>query len=121
MQINAINSEVGVIIIDWNFGGIMPYSLEVARLITYGAEKDDPLYMTDELRTLFISSLYHRLNKATLTYEQYLWDIKLARLNECIEFIEDNFNNPTEERDHYYDYYINRANKLADEILDYIK
>lgn len=31
------------------------------------------------------------------------------------------FNNLNEERDHYYDYYLNRANKLADEILAYIK
>lgn len=117
MQVNGIDNEARVVIIDWSFAGIMPYSLDIARLIAHGAEKDDPLYMTDELRTLFTSSLYHKLNKTALTYDQYCMDIKLAMLNECIEFIEYNLNNPGEKRGHYYDYYFNRANKLAGEIL----
>lgn len=117
MQVNGINSEDGVIIVDWAFGGIMPYSLDAARLITHGSEEDNPLYMTDELRKLFLERLYEKLNKTQLTYEQYLWDIKLSMLNECIEFIEYNLNNPNAEKDESYDYYVSTANKLADEIL----
>lgn len=121
MQINAINNESGIKIIDWGFGGIMPYSLDIARLVAHGAPKDDPFYMTDDLKNLFIKNLYERLNKSSLTYPQYLLDINLSMLNECIEFLEENFNNPKEERGHYYYYYLNKANKLADVILSYIK
>ncbi|WP_061994315.1 phosphotransferase [Clostridium sp. ATCC 25772] len=120
MQINAINSSNDVLIIDWGFGGIMPYSLDIARLISHGAERDDPFYMTNDLRNLFAKKLYKLLNTETLTYSQYIFDIKLSMLNEFIEFLEYNFNNPNEEKDHYYNYYLKRANKLADELLDYV-
>ena len=118
LQCNALNSPKGVVIIDWGFAGIMPYALDIARLIAHGADQDDPFYMTDELREVFLSAVYSGLKNTSLTYEQFLWDVKLARLNECIEFIESNLNHPDKDKDRYFEYYFVRANKLSDEILE---
>lgn len=118
LQCNALNSPKGVVIIDWAFAGIMPYSLDVARLIAHGANEDDPFYMTDELREIFLRAVYKDLQNTRLTYEQFLLDVKLARLNECIEFIENDLNHPDKEKGRYFEYYFVRASKLADEILE---
>ena len=117
LQCNALYNEDNVTFIDWAFGGIMPYALDVARLIAHGAEVDDPFYMTDNLRMLFLENVYKQLVRTHLSYEQFIRDIKLACLNECIEFIEQELLNPDKERDHYFDYYLKRANLLAKDLL----
>lgn len=35
---NAIQSDDGIVLIDWAFAGIMPYSLDVARLTSHGSK-----------------------------------------------------------------------------------
>lgn len=56
LQYNAIYNNNEVTVIDWAFGGIMPYSLDIARMITHGNENRFPLpyYMTEEYRKLFV-------------------------------------------------------------------
>lgn len=118
LQCNAIDSDNGIILIDWAFAGIMPYSLDVARLIVHGSEKSFPFpfYMTDEYRKIFIRGLYDNL-VCKLEYRQFIWDVILSSLNECIEFIEDELNDESIERDEVFRHYYKNAMILAEIIL----
>jgi len=65
IQFNVIENNGQVYIIDWGFGGIMPYSLDIARFVAH-ATKDRatfPFYMTDEQKELFLNEVYERLEK----------------------------------------------------------
>ena len=110
LQFNAMQEDGKVKIIDWGFGGIMPYSLDIARFIAHATKTGCtfPFYMTDEQKGLFINRVYEKLIKKP-EYNRYLQDIKLAVLNEYIEFVE------AEEDENKW--YYNHAMKLADEIL----
>lgn len=118
LQCNAIYSKSGITLIDWGFSGVMPYSLDIARLITHGSEeyKPFPFYMTDSYRKIFLKSVYDKLvNKPD--YEQFIYDVKMACLNECIEFIEEELKDVSRERDEIFNYYYKCAVYLAEEIL----
>ncbi len=97
----------------------MPYSLDIARLISHGSEKffPFPFYMTDEYREIFLKSIYNKLLYKP-DYKQFLWDVTLSRLNECIEFIERELNDESLERDEGFTYYYKNAEALADIILN---
>lgn len=118
LQCNAIKNDKGITLIDWGFGGVMPYSLDVARLITHGSEEffPFPFYMTDEYRKTFFKELYSKLLYKP-DYKQFIWDVILSCLNECIEFIESELNNTSIERDEVFDYYYKNAQSLSDIIL----
>ena len=111
MEFNTLNHEGTVYIIDWGFGGIMPYSLDIARFIAHATENRAtfPFYMSDNQKKIFIDRVYELLRKKP-DYKQYLYDIKLAILNEYVEFIE-----ADEDDDNWY---LNHANMLAKEILE---
>lgn len=110
LQYNAIQDDGAVKIIDWGFGGIMPYSLDIARFIAHATETGCtfPFYMSDKQKEIFIKRMYENLNNKP-AYEQYILDIKLAVLNEYIEFVE------AEEDEN--NWYYNHALQLSDEIL----
>lgn len=110
LQYNVMQEDDTVKIIDWGFGGIMPYSLDIARFIAHATKTGCtfPFFMTDEQKILFINSVYEKLTRKP-EYEQYLQDIKLSVLNEYIEFVE------AEEDENKWYYY--HALQLADEIL----
>jgi thiamine kinase-like enzyme len=118
LQCNAIESDDGIVLIDWAFAGIMPYSLDVARLIAHGSEKffPFPFYMTDEYRKIFLKAVYDKLLYKP-DYKQFIWDVILSCLNECIEFIENELNDESIERDDVFTYYYKNAEVLADIIL----
>ena len=110
LQFNTINHDGRVYVIDWGFGGIMPYSLDIARFIAHGTEGrvPFPFYMTEVQKDLFVQQVYERL-KCKPEYGQYLFDIKLAVLNEYVEFLE-----AGEDEDGWY---LTHAKTLAQEIL----
>lgn len=113
LQYNIMQVDKAVKIIDWGFGGIMPYSLDIARFIAHATETGCtfPFFMSDEQKMLFINHVYEKLEKKP-EYEQYIQDIKLSILNEYIEFVE-----AEEDEDKWYYYH---ALQLADEILQEI-
>jgi len=110
LEWNAINIHNQVVIIDWGFGGIMPYSLDIARFIAHATENrcTFPFYMNEMQRKLFLNTMYENL-KSKISYDQFIFDIKLALLNEYIEFAE-----ADEDENKWY---ITHAIKLANEIL----
>lgn len=119
LQCNAIERNKKIILIDWAFAGIMPYSLDLARLITHGSEEffPFPFYMNDEYRKFFLKGVYSNLLYKP-GYKQFIWDVILSCLNECIEFIEREINDKSIERDEVFTYYYKNANTLADIILN---
>jgi len=110
LEFNAVSHDGQVYIIDWGFGGIMPYSLDLARFIAHATEDRAtfPFYMKDEQKLLFLREVYACLNEKP-DFEQFIYDVKLAVLNEYVEFIE-----ADEDDDKWY---YNHAKKLAKEIL----
>lgn len=113
MEFNTISHNERVYVIDWGFGGIMPYSLDIARFIAHATidRATFPFYMSDEQKKLFINRVYDKLETKP-EFSQYIYDIKLAVLNEYVEFIE------AEEDDDKW--YYEHALKLAGEILSSI-
>lgn len=118
LQFNVIYRDGKVTLVDWAFGGIMPYSLDIARMIAHGTENRAtfPFYMTGEHKERFVERVYELLEHKP-AYERYLEDIRLAVLNEYIEFIESDLNEPSGERDRIFAYYYHHALELAEEIL----
>jgi len=118
LQCNAIKNDDGITLIDWGFAGFMPYSLDIARLIVHGSEDffPFPFYMTDEYRQIFLKEVYNKLLYKP-DYKQFIWDVTLSCLNECIEFIESELKDNSRERDEIFNYYYKNAHILSDIIL----
>ena len=112
LQFNVINTAGKVTIIDWGFSGRMPYSLDIARFIAHATEDRAtfPFYMNSHQKELFVKHVYKNLDNKP-SYEQYVMDIKLAVLNEYIEFIE-----ADEDDDKWY---YNHAQELAANLLSH--
>ena len=110
LQFNSVNHDGKVYAIDWGNGGVMPYSLDIARFIAHGSEDrlPFPFYMTQPQKALFVQRVYQCLD-CKPEYRQYLFDIRLAVLNEYVEFME-----ADEDEDGWY---LTHANALAQEIL----
>lgn len=110
LAFNAIARNDKAYIIDWGFGGIMPYSLDLARFIAHGTENRAtfPFYMNDEQKGLFVRRVYDKLIQKP-AYGQFIMDIKLAVLNEYVEFVEAD---EDEEK-----WYFQHAVELAAEIM----
>lgn len=111
LQFNTVMKDDRVFVIDWGFGGIMPYSLDIARFIAHGTEDKAtfPFYMNGEQKQIFVQRVYEKLVQKP-EYEQFLMDIKLAVLNEYVEFVEAD---EDEEK-----WYFEHAKILAKEIMD---
>lgn len=58
LPFNVIVSDDRAVLIDWEYGGILPYPSSFARLIAHGEEAEDSLFhMTREDRGLRYRSL----------------------------------------------------------------
>lgn len=110
LQFNAVRADGRVVIIDWGFGGIMPYALDIARFLAHATEDRStfPFYMNRRQKELFVNRVYEKLEQK-LDYDRYLNDIRLAVLNEYIEFVE-----ASEDESQWY---ARHAALLAEDIL----
>ena len=89
LQFNTINHDGKVYIIDWGFGGIMPYTLDLARFIAHATEDRAtfPFFMKEQQKEIFLNRVYENLNHKP-DYSQFRRDVQLALLNEYVEFVE---------------------------------
>lgn len=110
LQENMIAQDGVVYLVDWGFGGIMPYSLDIARFIAHGSEDRVPFpyYITAHQKEIFVHALYEKLEQKP-DKDVFIRDIKLSVFNEYIEFME-----ADEDIDGWYSLH---ARKLAEEIL----
>lgn len=113
LQCNAIYDGEKVIIIDWAFGGIMPHTLDAARMIVHGTEKrfPFPFYMTDDMREEFLRRYLDAMgDRIESGFED---NLRLACLNECVEFIERELLDPALERDEGFEFYYTKAKSFV--------
>lgn len=121
LQLNGVFCQGRALLIDWAFGGVMPYSLDIARLIAHGNPSGEPggfpFYMDRPLRELFVGRVYEKLEHKP-DWEQYCLDIRLAVLNEYVEFLEGDLLDPDlDRRELEAGYYYRRARRTAESIL----
>ena len=111
LQWNVIYDGENVVMIDWGFGGMMPYCLDIARFLAHATETRStfPFYMNNAQKELFLDRMYEAL-KTKISREQFNLDVKLATLNEYIEFVE-----AEEDEDGWY---LEHAQALAEELLN---
>lgn len=97
-------------IVDWGFGGVMPYALDIARFIAHATKERStfPFYMTDAHKRAFLDRVYERLDRK-IERARYEQDIRLALLNEYVEFVE-----ADEDENGWY---LAHAERLAEELL----
>lgn len=117
LPLNVLYDGRRAVIIDWGFGGFMPYALDIARFYSHGQTLGSvtPFYMTDAQKELFKNAVYGGLSVKP-PRETYERDLLLAELNECVEMLEYYLNDPSAERGELFEYYHPRAVSLARKI-----
>lgn len=118
LPINVIFDGEKTTLIDWGFGGFMPYALDIARFISHGREsgKASPFRMTDAQKKLFCDLVYDSL-EVKPPREVYDRDLLLAEFNEHVEILEYYFREKDAERGETFNDYYHRALDLAEIIL----
>ena len=117
LPINVLFDGKKATIIDWGFGGFMPYALDIARFIAHGRVTGgaSPFRMTDDQKKLFVDAVYNALE---VKPERAVFDrdITLAVYNELIEILEYYFREPDAERGETFRDYYARAKELAGKV-----
>ena len=118
LPINVLYDGEKATLIDWEFGGFMPYALDIARFIAHATEDGSvtSFRMSREQKSMFLDLMYEGL-EVKPGREIYDRDIRLALLNEYVEILEYYFKNPREERGAVYEMYYPKAVGLAESII----
>lgn len=117
LPINVLYDGKRATIIDWEFGGFMPYDLDIVRFVAHGCTNGaTPFYMTDEQKRLFTDTVYALLTVKP-DRERYESDLVLAEFNEYIEILEYYLGDKTVPREGTFEHYYPRALALARVLL----
>ncbi len=89
LPFNVIANEDKAAIIDWEYAGILPYPISLARLIAHGEEDENAFfYMTEADRQFAISYYYENLiKKKGISYANYRATLDYFLLHEYCEWI----------------------------------
>ena len=89
LPFNVLTNENSAVIIDWEYAGILPYPVSIARLIAHGEEDDSAFfYMKKEDRQFAIDYYYENLIKhKDITYTDYRRSLDLFLFYEYCEWI----------------------------------
>lgn len=114
LPFNVLVSGDRAVILDWEFGGILPYPCALARLLAYGEEAEDAMfYMTREDQIFAVDYYYENLIDAKgIPYEEYLHTMRLFFFKEYSEWIYC-ANSSGDRSGEYYIKYSQMARKLA--------
>lgn len=63
LPFNVLADENRAVILDWEYGGILPYPCALARLLAFGEEDGDMFRMTEEDRSFALTYYYEKLIK----------------------------------------------------------
>lgn len=117
VPINCIDTGRRVYLIDWEYGGFMPYALDVGRFLAHSGEHGVfPYRMTETQKTLFCSRIYEALHEKP---ERSVFDrdVRLAVFDEWIMVLQFYFRDPSVPKDETFSIYSENANTLAKELL----
>ena len=114
LPINVLYDGERATLIDWEFGGFLPYALDIARFIAHGTDNGEVtgFRMSAEQKRAFAEAVYERLSLRP-SREVYERDLKLAVFNEYVEILEYYFNEPDAERGKVFELYYPMAAALA--------
>ena len=89
LPFNVLASSKGATLIDWEYAGILPYPVSLARLIAHAEESENAFfYMTDEDKSFAIDYYYHNFIKNKgIAYADYIFAIDCFLLYEYCEWI----------------------------------
>ena len=117
VPINCIDAGKRVYLIDWEYGGFMPYALDIGRFLAHSGEHAVyPYRMTEPQKTLFCDRIYEALREKP---ERGVFDrdVRLAVFDEWIMIVSWYLKNPDEPKDETFSVYFEKANVLAKELL----
>ena len=118
LPFNVIVNGSRAVMIDWEFGGMLPYPTSLARLIAHGREEKEAFFhMTEEDRSFAIDYYYDNLaGKHGISYDEYRHDIDLFLFYEYCEWImvADEYGEPDND---YYSYSLGLAERMAKKLL----
>lgn len=115
-----INVLVGdrAVLIDWEYGGILPYLSSFARLIAHGREDEGAYFrISKENRQLAIQRYYDKLvKKHGISFSDYLHDLEFFLFYEYCEWVMlgNRYDSRDDER---YSYYLKKAEETAERLL----
>ena len=89
LPFNVIASDHRAVLIDWEYGGILPYPTAFARLIAHGEDTEDALFfMTPEDRTFAIDYYYDNfLKEMGITYTEWRNTLEYFLFYEYCEWV----------------------------------
>lgn len=89
LPFNVLTDQNRAVILDWEYGGILPYPCALARLIAYGEDREDALfYMTQEDKEFALRYYYDRfIRQKGIGWEAYLHAMQLFLLKEYAEWV----------------------------------
>lgn len=89
LPFNIIASENRAVLIDWEYGGILPYPTSFARLIAYTEDTANAFfYMTDEDKNFAIDYYYDNLLKEKgITYAEWRHTLEYFLFHEYCEWV----------------------------------
>ena len=114
LPFNVIISQNRAVVLDWEFGGILPYPCALARLIAYGEEDENALFFIKRDDQIFAVDYYYEnlIKGMDISYEEYIRTMKLFFFKEYSEWIYC-ANNGGDRSGEYYRKYAPLARKIA--------
>ena len=118
LPINVLANDERAVLIDWEYGGVLPYLSSFARLIAHGRENSDYyFYMTSEDRDFAKAYYYDALaKKHGITWETFNQTLDYFLFYEYCEWIMigNRYDNRDDER---YGYYMKLAEQMAQKLI----
>ena len=116
LPINCLFDGNRVCIIDWEYGGFMPYAFDLGRFLAHSGE--DPAFpyrMTAAQKALFVDRIYSALHEKPdrAVFER---DVRLAVFDELIMVLSFYYSDPAAARDEDFRVYAAHAAALAKEL-----
>lgn len=89
LPFNVLVGDDKACLIDWEYGGILPYPVSIARLIAHGEENEEALfYMSNEDKSFAIDYYFdHLIKEKGIDYKEYRQTVDLFLLYEYCEWI----------------------------------
>lgn len=117
VPINCIDDGKRVFLIDWEYGGFLPYALDLGRFLAHSGEHAVfPYRMSDAQKALFCDRIYEMLT-VKLDRGVFDRDVKLAVFDEWIMVLQFYLKDPAVPKDETFFVYSEKANALAKELL----
>ncbi len=118
LPFNVLISEGGATLLDWEYGGILPYPTSLARLIAHGEEEENAFfYIKEEDKAFAIDYYYEKLiARKGIAYVDYRRTVDLFLFYETCEWVMlgNRYGNTDSER---FRRYREKAKALADTCL----